>query len=61
MPNEEAFVEWQEKHSQSGECSANPSSEMERKAVKQMFESSLEYDLRYKWLVSDGDSNSRVA
>lgn len=41
------------------ECSANfagASSEMEQMAVKEMFSTSLEHNLRYKWLVADGDS-----
>ena len=56
---EEAFDAWQQQHDEKGECSANfdgPSSEMERIAVKDLFQSSLQHKLIYKWLVGDGDS-----
>ena len=55
---EDDFLRWQEQHEQNGACYSNfsgASSEMERKAVRSMFESSLEHNLHYKWLVADGD------
>ena len=55
--SEERFEAWFTNH----ECSANfegASSEMERNAVRKMFECSLEYKLRYKWMVGDGDTKS---
>jgi hypothetical protein len=53
---EEELVAWAEQDSH--ECAKNfasASSEMERKSLKVMFERSLESNLIYKYLISDGD------
>lgn len=55
--SEDDFIKWQETHE--SDCSANftgASSEMERHAVRSLFNSSIEHQMRYKWLVADGDS-----
>ena len=55
------FATWRENHIAAGECSNNfdgPSTEMERAAVKDMFEKSLVHNLMYLYLVGDGDSKS---
>ena len=55
------FIDWKKVHQEKGECSSNfegPSTEMERVAVKDMFQKSLESNLMYLYLVGDGDSKS---
>ena len=55
------FSLWKENHVAANECGSNfvgPSTEMERFAVKDMFEKSLDHNLMYLYLVGDGDSKS---
>ena len=55
----EEYRAWQESHA--AECDTNFSGSagaMEPKGTLEMFQSSLSHGLRYKWLISDGDSKT---
>ena len=55
----EEYRTWQESHA--AECETNftgSAGAMEPKGTVEMFQSSLSHGLRYKWLISDGDSKT---
>jgi len=59
---DESFQEWRREHVASGECDINfngSSSAMEAEGASILWRRSTEmHNMRYKWMVSDGDSKA---
>ena len=60
--DDEAFEEWRREHEASGECDINftgSSPAMEAEGAAVLWKRSIElHNIRYKWMVSDGDSKA---